>query len=70
MDDVSTKNIPEPSLLPSAIDKIEFMIKAAKEGFVVDQYMAHFFGKVLFAMQLWRINKMGWEIKVGAYEGG
>lgn len=53
----------KPPLINTSIENIEFSINAAKNDYLVDQWMCDFFGKVLFGMQLWRTNQLGWELK-------
>jgi len=53
----------EPPLIDSSIEHIEFTIEGARDGFLANKWMCHFFGKVLFGMTLWRTNHLGWELK-------
>jgi hypothetical protein len=40
------------------IKDIEFSINAANNDHLVDQWMCHYFGKILFSMQLWVVPRL------------
>lgn len=51
-----TKLISEPILLKLSLDNLAYAINAANENCSLDQWRLHFFGKVLFAMQIYETN--------------
>lgn len=50
--------IETPPNFNSSINDLEFSINAAKNGHTVDQWMCHFFGNIVFGMQLWATPRM------------
>lgn len=53
----------KPPMLKSSIEHVEFLLHGAKEGYQVNEWMVDFMANIIFQMQLWRTNQMGWETK-------